>query len=267
MQWFKHDADAACDAKIKKLIIKHGAVGYAVYFHCLELIVSNISETNVTFELEHDSEIIADDLKIQGNGTKSGSQIVEEIMRTIIDLKLFEESEGHIFCFKLLKRLDSSMTSNKKMRELITNAKNEQINHDTVMIPSCHNHDSIMQEEKRREEKRQDRIDIYNTGDYSQPFPEDEKTQIKQTHTVFKKPTVEEISNYCKERNNFVDAQRFFDFYESKGWKIGKNSMKDWKAAVRNWERNENQYHSSRNSMLGDSCQNSNVADKYGDLI
>ena len=56
---------------------------------------------------------------------------------------------------------------------------------------------------------------------------------------------MEEISNYCKERNNSVDAQRFFDFYESKGWKIGKNQMKDWQAAVRNWERNERQYHSS----------------------
>lgn len=54
---------------------------------------------------------------------------------------------------------------------------------------------------------------------------------------VFKKPTVSEIKAYCEERNNNVDAETFWDFYESKGWKIGNQAMKDWKAAVRTWER------------------------------
>lgn len=52
----------------------------------------------------------------------------------------------------------------------------------------------------------------------------------------FKIPTVEEISSYCRSRNNKIDPQRFFDFYESKGWMVGKNKMKDWKASVRTWE-------------------------------
>ena len=51
-------------------------------------------------------------------------------------------------------------------------------------------------------------------------------------------PTVEEIDNYCKERKNTVNANAFFDSYTSKGWLVGKNKMKDWKAAVRTWERN-----------------------------
>lgn len=52
-----------------------------------------------------------------------------------------------------------------------------------------------------------------------------------------KKPTLEEVREYCKERNNNVDAESFIDFYESKDWMIGKNKMKDWKAAVRTWEK------------------------------
>lgn len=56
----------------------------------------------------------------------------------------------------------------------------------------------------------------------------------------FCKPTVDEITSYCLERNNRVDAQHFYDFYESKGWMVGKNKMKDWKACVRTWERNDN---------------------------
>lgn len=50
-------------------------------------------------------------------------------------------------------------------------------------------------------------------------------------------PTVSEVQKYCSERQNNVDAQAFVDFYESKGWMVGKNKMKDWKAAVRTWER------------------------------
>ena len=57
----------------------------------------------------------------------------------------------------------------------------------------------------------------------------------------FIKPSVEEIREYCTERNNQVDPQRFYDYYESNGWKVGKNPMKDWKAAVRTWERSSYQ--------------------------
>lgn len=53
----------------------------------------------------------------------------------------------------------------------------------------------------------------------------------------FIKPTIDEIRTYCLERNNSVDSQRFYDYYESNGWKVGKNPMKDWKASVRTWER------------------------------
>ena len=54
----------------------------------------------------------------------------------------------------------------------------------------------------------------------------------------FEKPTLSEIKEYCIERNNNVDAQHFYDYYESNGWRVGKNSMKNWQAAVRTWEKN-----------------------------
>ena len=61
---------------------------------------------------------------------------------------------------------------------------------------------------------------------------------IDQPQKRFTKPTLEEVQAYCKERNNNVNAERFIDYYTAKGWKIGKNPMKDWKAAVRTWEKN-----------------------------
>lgn len=57
--------------------------------------------------------------------------------------------------------------------------------------------------------------------------------------TRFTPPSVEEVAAYCKERGNQVEAQHFVDFYTSKGWKVGNQPMKDWKAAVRTWERRD----------------------------
>ena len=56
---------------------------------------------------------------------------------------------------------------------------------------------------------------------------------------LFKKPTLDEVKNYCILRNNNIDAEAFMDFYESKNFMIGKNKMKDWKACIRTWERRE----------------------------
>ena len=75
--------------------------------------------------------------------------------------------------------------------------------------------------EKRREEKRRE-----------------EKKEEKRARTPFAKPGLPEVQAYCTERHNAVDPQRFIDHYESNGWRVGRTAMKDWKAAVRTWEKN-----------------------------
>ena len=55
----------------------------------------------------------------------------------------------------------------------------------------------------------------------------------------FAKPTLEEVQAYCAERGKGVDAQKWYNYYSANGWKVGKNPMKDWKAAVRTWERSD----------------------------
>ena len=50
---------------------------------------------------------------------------------------------------------------------------------------------------------------------------------------------MEEVKAYCLERKNKVDAVRFVDYYTANGWRVGKNPMKDWRAAVRTWERDD----------------------------
>lgn len=67
----------------------------------------------------------------------------------------------------------------------------------------------------------------------------DKDIKEKDKKKSFVRPTIEEVKAYCQERNNKVDPYQFFDFYESKGWKVGNQPMKDWKAAVRTWEKRE----------------------------
>lgn len=61
----------------------------------------------------------------------------------------------------------------------------------------------------------------------------------KSAKTRFFPPTVEEVKAYCEKRGNGIDAEQFVDFYASKGWKVGNAPMKDWKAAVRTWEKRD----------------------------
>jgi hypothetical protein len=143
MLWFKHDTNASQDAKLKKVRMKYGLEGYGLYWYCIELIAAGVDQNNLTFELEHDSEIISFDTGIH-------IERVNEMMAYMINLELFESNNNAITCLKMLKRLDQSMTSNKEMRGMINKAK---INHDEVMTKS----DLVMQEEKRIDKNRQDK--------------------------------------------------------------------------------------------------------------
>ena len=81
----------------------------------------------------------------------------------------------------------------------------------------------------------------------------------------FEKPTLSEIEQYCIERNNNINAAHFYDYYESNGWKVGKNSMKDWKAAVRTWERSEYRKPNSKKNSKEDAINVvNNLMNKLG---
>lgn len=69
--------------------------------------------------------------------------------------------------------------------------------------------------------------------------PEDNALGGKAAKNRFSPPSVDEVREYCRERGNSVDPERFVDFYISKGWKVGNQQMKDWRAAVRTWEKTD----------------------------
>jgi len=70
---------------------------------------------------------------------------------------------------------------------------------------------------------------------------------------VFMPPTLKEVAEYCSERQNIIDAERFIDFYKSKNWMVGQNKMSDWQATVRNWEKTEKTEKANANKRSGKS--------------
>ena len=99
------------------------------------------------------------------------------------------------------------------------------------MTDTCQSGDSIGKVRLGKDRIGKDSIGEDSIGE----IKEGDKPQKRKRFTP---PTLEEVQAYCNERNNNVDPQHFIDYYTSNGWQVGKNKMKDWKAAVRTWERN-----------------------------
>ena len=127
---------------------------------------------------------------------------------------------------------------------------------DTITIPKWEKHQSLDELEKIRESTRKrvaayrDRQKALTDSDVTVTLRNAtdknrlDKNRLDKSENIgdktkrFVTPTLEEVQAYCSERKNSVDPQHFIDYYSSNGWKVGKNPMKDWKAAVRTWEKN-----------------------------
>jgi DNA replication protein DnaD len=118
MKWFMHDSRARNDAKLAKIIIRHGIEGYGLYFACIEIIADELTPSNFNFELEHDSELLAAMFRMD-------TLKVEKIMRDFVELGLFEYSETthRVACYKLAKRLDNATSQNKEVQAILKNFK------------------------------------------------------------------------------------------------------------------------------------------------
>ena len=104
----------------------------------------------------------------------------------------------------------------------------------------------------------------------AEPQPEEkpaqEIQQEKPKRKNFVKPTVEEIEAYCKEKNYNINAQQFYNYYESNGWKVGRNAMKSWQAAVQNWNTRDKANNKAAGTMWANNSTDADTAG-YDDLF
>lgn len=115
------------------------------------------------------------------------------------------------------------------------------VNDKSMTSQRCHETEEDIEEDKDKEKEK-----------YKEKAVTETVTTTKTNR--FAPPSVDDVRTYCEERSNNIDAEQFVDYYESKGWMIGKNKMKDWKAAVRTWERNGfNCIKTKENDVVGSS--------------
>lgn len=213
MKWFKHHSDAHMDAKLKRVRKRYGAAGYAIYWYCLELIVGKLSNDNLTFAIEDDSELIGDELGID-------SRTVEEIMVFMVNQGLFEQSNSTITCMKIAKHLDERFAKTNEFKNVIRLAKGQ-----SPHPPNC----------SKIEQKSEDGLKTVERL----VTVEEKRREENKSIARFAAPSATDVGEYAKSIGSDIDPDQFCDFYGSKGWKVGAAPMKDWKAAVRNWSRRD----------------------------
>lgn len=210
MKWFKHDSDAHTDAKLRRVRLKYGMQGYGLYWYCLELIARGVEKHRLTFELEHDAELISADTGIS-------RELVEEMMRFMASAGLFEDRGGIITCLKMASRTDeytAKMLLNRQSVPIVSGQTPDSVGTKSVLL-----------EEKRLEEKRLKETSC-------------DVSRVRKAKR-FEPPTPEDIRNWCHETGHHIDAERFIDHYTANGWRVGKVPMKSWRAAASGWWRRD----------------------------
>lgn len=147
--------------------------------------------------------------------TNTNIDNVRSAMKVLIELKMIEVLEDStIYMAEVLKMTGSETAIAERVRKHRSKQKLLQCNTD--------------------ETKCNTEIELEKELDKEKDIVKSDKPTTRKRFTP---PTLEEVQAYCFERQNGVDAERFIDYYTSNGWQVGKNKMKDWKAAVRTWEK------------------------------
>jgi hypothetical protein len=209
MKWFKHETKRK--AALKKIIIEFGMEGYGLYWACVELIAGDLDIKNLTFELEEDAQIIADEFKMD-------TLKVEKIMHRCIELGLFDLSDsGRLRCLHLAKLLDESISKNhgvkdikKKISDKIDKLGNSGNIPETFRIHSGGSRNFSAQ--KRREEKRIEEIRINKNREDKNNSPEI-RPEIKElTEYIFEQ--IKSNSNPPKWNSSPPKLQNWYDDIE-----------------------------------------------------
>lgn len=128
--------------------------------------------------------------------------------------------------------------------------------HSTVATPitekgnTCYENNIYHITEKSNTPITENRIDNITSNEYYKKEYKNisSNEDIKNDKSLnFKIPTSEEVQSYCDERKNNINANAFIDYYQSKGWLVGKSKMKDWKACIRTWENNNKESNQNNN--------------------
>lgn len=152
--------------------------------------------------------------------TDTNIDIVRSALKIFTGLKMMEVLDDDTIYMTEVDRLIGSAADNdgaNRVRRFRERQKQVALQNVTANVTKCNESKSIEKD-----------LDI----DYKEK-------SIKESPACFAKPSRQEVKEYCIERGGKVDAEVWYDYYEANGWRVGKNPMKDWRAAVRTWEKRD----------------------------
>lgn len=253
--WLKLREDFFRDKAMKKMRRIAGGDTYVIIY--LKMMLMSIqTEGELYFDgIEND---FADELALALDEDEDNVRVAIGFL--LRSGKLIEKSKSVYFMPEASEAIGSESSSAERVRKFREKQKQKQLEAEvTVALPctaetpemlQCNTEETLCNvtgnvEKSRGEKSRGDKRESIDTqpdkpADYNPP-------KAKR----FVKPTLEEVRAYCQSRQNGVDAERFYDYYESNGWRVGKSPMKDWKAAVRTWERSEWNHGGGTNGQSG----------------
>ena len=142
---------------------------------------------------------------------------------------------------KHLKLLNDNgwLVTKKQIRTINTGTQNYHCNEYHISFPKQFEHivNNLPSDDSRGKIDTEQGVNESRTG--GKQFTTNNNRITKNNNGRFTPPTLTEIKVYCNEKNSSVDPEKFFYFYESKNWMIGKNKMKSWKSAIATWERSD----------------------------
>jgi predicted phage replisome organizer len=186
----------------------------------------------LTENIPYDAKMLADELDFKENTVAAALKNLEQLdmiavdngFYTIVGWGEYQNVDGMDKVREQTRKRVAEFKKNKKS-QVGNVTSNAEVTHGNV-TGNTEVTQGNATEEEREEEKEYNTLSISACTRVAPPKA-----------PYFTPPTIEEIREYCVSRNNNVNPEQFYDFYESKGWMVGNARMKDWKAAVRTWER------------------------------
>lgn len=202
--YFPHDSNAQHDEKILQLRSKHGWQGYGIYWAIIEKLRES---TSYKFSL---TAIPGLSLSLSHPQAE-----LQALLEDCYQIGLLTKNEEYFHSESLTRRMCEIDSRRESLREFGRRGGIASSQAKAKLKPPS---SSKVKESKGKKRK-------------------EESTTPSSAKTTFNPPTQDDVKKYCLDRGNTIDPAGFIDFYGSKGWMIGKNHMKDWRAAVRTWER------------------------------
>jgi len=206
--YFPHDSNAKDDPKCVLMIEQLGMEGYGIYWMLVEALRD---QPDYTYPVANIPAL-----------ARRYNTSAEKVRTVVYNYELFTVKEDKIFFSESLNRRMLVFNENRAKRSAAGHLGMARRWGDNNVITPLLQSNSTVITSKVKESKVKEKESI-------------EKVATKRT--AFVAPSLQEVKDYISEKGYTVDAQRFIDFYEAKGWMIGKNKMKDWRAAVRTWMR------------------------------